>query len=171
MSKTLIAESELIQYLKNKDSFGYTYLYEHYSQALYAYISVKVKCHHTSQDLLQEVFIKVYEKFDQYDPVRGRLYTWMIHIAQNRVTDYFRSSLYKARITFHELSKGIAVSKSFDAVGVSRLVMKLEMKYQSVIRLSYYEGYTQVEIARQLGIPVGTVKTRLNAGLWRLKSC
>ncbi len=86
------------------------------------------------------------------------------------VTDYFRSATCKARVLSRETKDDAAMYWSVDAIGVSRFVFRLDEKYQSIMILAYYDGYTQVEISKKLGIPFGTLKTRMRVGLSMLKS-
>ncbi len=170
MTEIQISEGDLIDSVKNGESSGFNYLYTHYSPVLFAVILDKVVCYHTSKDILQEVFIRIHEKFELYDPARGRLFTWMLQITRHKVIDYFRSSSYKARHLSIEMRGEIPIPRSFDAIGIWGLVSKLDVKYQVVIRLAYFFGYSQVEISHKLAIPLGTVKTRLSVGLSILRS-
>ncbi len=163
-------ESRLINSIKNGDSAAFSYLYKSYSQALFTVIYDKIRCYHTSKDLLQDVFIRIHEKFEQYDPARGRLYTWMLSITKHRITDYLRSAVYKMRAMSSETNGDIAIHRSVDAIGITRFLFKLDKKYQPIMKLAFYEGYSQVEISKELEIPLGTVKTRMRTALSILRS-
>ncbi|HEY0031415.1 MAG TPA: sigma-70 family RNA polymerase sigma factor, partial [Bacteroidia bacterium] len=95
MKKLKYTEDELIALLKNKDLVAYNALYDNYSAALYGIITRIVPAEEIAEDLLQEVFIKIWKSIDSYDPKKGRLFTWMLNISRNASIDYARSKQSK----------------------------------------------------------------------------
>jgi RNA polymerase sigma-70 factor (ECF subfamily) len=128
-------------------------------------------------DLLQEVFVKIWDRFDSYDSAKGRLFTWMINLTRNLAIDRIRSSDYKN----HELQSFVRensernVDREYsdefftDAIGLKGLILKLKEDHQVLIRKIYFEGYTQADLAEELDIPLGTLKTRLRTAIRLLK--
>ena len=88
---TKYTEAELIALLKSRQQPAFGYLYDNYSAALYAVVLAIVPDKEIANDVLQEAFIKIWRQIDSYDAAKGRLFTWMIHIARNASIDMVRS--------------------------------------------------------------------------------
>ena len=167
------SESELILLLSQRNEAAFSYLYDHYSGALYTNILTIVGDQEAAADTLQEVFIKIFRQIDSYDSVKGRLYTWMLNIARNAAIDTTRNKGFQKTKQNQELSEnvydfaGSAEIKS-DDIGLRKAVHGLRPEWRVLIELAYFEGYTQDEISKMLDIPLGTVKTRLRAALKEL---
>jgi RNA polymerase sigma-70 factor (ECF subfamily) len=169
-------EEELVGLLKGGDKSAFSYLYDHYSGALYSIIYKMINKQELAEDVLQEVFVKIWNSFSSYDASKGRLFTWMLNIARNHTIDTIRSKGYKkqSKIQSEENAVGNVANSSnendkFDSLGLRKQVTLLKEDQRQVIDLSYFEGFTQEEISKQLGIPLGTVKTRMRAGILVLK--
>ncbi|HET8572560.1 MAG TPA: sigma-70 family RNA polymerase sigma factor [Edaphocola sp.] len=171
-------DDDLVEALKAKDRNAYNYLYDNYSAALFGVIS-RVLGNQTeiAEDILQDVFVKIWHNIETYNSQKGRLYTWMLNIARNAAIDTIRSATFKQskvnttidhinnQNTIHKLSDNIPV----EDFGIKQISNLLEDKYRILIDLCYFKGYTQEEVAQKLDIPVGTVKTRLRKALLNLK--
>ena len=83
-------EGELVEMLRLQDRKAFSYLYDNYSDALYGVVLKLVRTEETAQDLLQEIFVKIWKNIAQYDVGKGRLFTWMLNIARNTSIDYLR---------------------------------------------------------------------------------
>lgn len=126
--------------------------------------------------MLQEVFIKIWQHIDAFDASKGRLFTWMINIARNSAIDVLRSGKFQAfrknldiDTSVYKENEYLAVIDATDTIGLNKLVADLHEDHRKVIDLAYFKGYTQEEIAEELNIPLGTVKTRCRNALLQLK--
>jgi len=168
-----IEEKELVRLLKAGSLDGVAYLYDNYAAALYGVISRIISDEAVAQDTLQEVFVKIWSKIDQYDDKKGRLFTWMLNIARNASLDVVNSARFKntAKNQSLELSVyQIAGSETkIDGIGLKELVDDLKEDQQKVIDLIYFHGYTHQEVADELELPLGTVKTRVRSALKLLR--
>jgi RNA polymerase sigma-70 factor (ECF subfamily) len=99
------SEQELVSLLKVRDAKAFSYLYDHYSGALLGIISQIIEDMDMSNDVLQEVFINIWRKIESYDPVKGRLFTWMLNIARNASIDVLRSKAYQNNRNQQEISE------------------------------------------------------------------
>ena len=81
---TTYSEEELVLLLKQQSKDAYDYLYKHYSAVLYGVINKVVYDEQTAQDVLQDVFVKIWHNILQFNPDKGRIYTWMINIARKQ---------------------------------------------------------------------------------------
>ena len=170
----LYHESELVSLLKQRHEHAFNYLYDHYSGSLYSVISGIVPDRELANDLLQEVFVKIWRQIESYDNTKGRLFTWMLNVARNASIDAIRSKNFQQSQQNRELTENVyeaggSVQINTDKIGLRKIVHKLKDEYRVLVELSYFEGYTQDEISKMLKIPLGTVKTRLRSALIQLK--
>ncbi|RYD56297.1 MAG: sigma-70 family RNA polymerase sigma factor [Sphingobacteriales bacterium] len=170
------SEEELVSLLKTKSKEGFDYLYKNYSAVLYGLIHKAIPDEQTAQDVLQDVFVKIWNNISQFDPAKGRIYTWMINIARNAAIDKLRSKgeVMKAKIRTDEnavysMEQGQKTEQRIDTIGLRKIVEGLKPEYQTIINLAYYKGYTLDEISKTLDIPLGTVKTRMRHAMQLLR--
>lgn len=169
-------EDELVSLLKNKDIKAFDILYNNYSSSLFGVISRIIPAEEIAQDILQDVFVKIWKSTDMYDKSKGRLYTWMLNIARNSAIDYSRSKQFKSETknqdidnSVYEVNKQKSSSFNTDVIGLKEEVSKLKDDYRILIDLIYFKGFTQEETAKELNIPLGTVKTRVRAAIIELR--
>ncbi len=169
-------EQELIQLLQQQDEKAFSYLYDHYSEALYGVIKQIVTDPEVSNDVLQEVFENIWKKINSYDASKGRLFTWMLNIARNAAIDKTRSKGYQNSLRkqvlneSHEQVFSQQPRPGVDDFGLKKVLYKLKDEQRTLIDLSYYQGYTHEQIAKVLSIPLGTVKTRIRSALTQLRT-
>ncbi|RYE24890.1 MAG: sigma-70 family RNA polymerase sigma factor [Sphingobacteriales bacterium] len=169
-------EEELIQLLRQKSQQGFNYLYKQYAGVLYGIVKKVIYDDQTAQDVLQEVFVKIWNNIGGYDAAKGRIYTWMINIARNASIDKLRSKgeIMKSKIQTGEdvvsnMQTTMRTEQRTDTIGLRQMVGGLKPEYQNIVDLAYFKGYTMEEIAKTLDIPVGTVKTRMRYAIKSLR--
>ena len=174
--KISLPEDELVSRLYKKDKLAFSYLYDNYASALYGVIFRIVQDEETAADVMQETFVKIWGNFSQYDKTKGKLFTWLVNVARNLAIDTTRSKSFKNQNKNLELDKVVGYidshkSTSFnpDQIGLKALLEKLRPEQQAIIDLAYFKGYTQIEIAEALNIPLGTVKTRMRMAIMQLR--
>jgi len=174
--KTNYSEEQLIVLLKEKNETGFHHLYDNYSGALYGVILRIVQSKEYTEEIIQDVFVKIWNSIHQYDSVKGRFYTWMINIARNTAIDYLKSKGFQNELKNQPLPDFVynsaelsTTNHSSDFIGFNHILEKLEVDKQELIDLAYYQGYTQNEISEKLKIPLGTVKTKMRNALIKLK--
>ena len=170
------SEENLVLLLKKRDQQAFSYLYDNYSAALNGVIYRMVEDKELAEDILQEVFVKIWNNFANYDTGKGRLFTWMLNISKNLTIDTLRSKGYKKqkKISTDENSVSNYRDKSmnaerFDTIGLRKQLAVLKPEQKSIIDLAYFGGYTQEEISKEMDIPLGTVKTRMRSALIELR--
>ena len=171
---TKYTEAELVTLLKQRQQGAFSYLYDNYSGSLYSVVLSVITDRELANDVLQEVFVKIWRQIETYDATKGRLFTWMMNIARNASIDTLRSKGYQNSQQNRELTETVyesvgSVSTNTDKIGLQKLVYKLKQEYKVLVELAYFQGYTQDEISKLLDIPLGTVKTRLRAALIQLR--
>jgi len=174
--KTKYSEHELVVLLNEQSNDAFNYLYDHYSGALFTIINQIVPDKDTAGDVLQEVFVNIWKKINTYDSAKGRLFTWMLNIARNAAIDKIRSKGYRDNqrnqpIIVNETG-GMEMSSNpvVNDVGLKKVLTTLNEEYRKLIDLSYFQGFTHEEIAKMLGIPLGTVKTRIRTAISQLRT-
>ncbi len=175
-TKISLTEPELIQAIQNKDKIGAEALYDMYSASLYGVIFRIVQREEIAEDLLQDTFVRIWNSFSSYDPSKGKLFTWMVNIARNIAIDKTRSKDFRNGLKTEDIDNNVlSIEGSFqsemntETLGIKELVEKLKPDHKLVLDLVYYKGYTHVEVAEQLEIPLGTVKTRLRNAIITLR--
>ncbi|HVX50042.1 MAG TPA: sigma-70 family RNA polymerase sigma factor [Chitinophagaceae bacterium] len=171
---TKYTENELVEMLKARQQQAFSYLYDNYSGALYAVVLSIVPDRELANDVLQEVFIKIWRQIDLYDACKGRLFTWMLNIARNASIDMVRSKGFNNSQQNRELTEAVyetagSTSTNINKIGLRKLVYQLKEDYRVLVELAYFQGYTQEEISKLMNIPLGTVKTRMRAALIQLR--
>lgn len=169
-------EDTLVAALRNHDNDAYQHLYLHYRGALFSVITQFISDVDTANDVLQDLFVAVYKNIDKYDESKGRLFTWMHTLARNTSINTTRSKNFKSQQKNESLSNFVSTldvinnsQQNINLIGLRKQVHLLREDYKNVLELSYYNGYTQEEIAQALEIPIGTVKTRLRNALIELR--
>jgi len=162
-----MTQEELIPLLLKKDDRSFTLLYDNYSKSLYGVIFTLIKDREEAEDVLQEVFVKIWKNIDSYNESKGRLYTWMLNIARNTSIDKLRSKGFNnnqknlsADNFVHILDDNSKTINQLDAIGIKEFIKKLKPKCIQIIDLLFFKGYTQQETSDELEIPLGTVKTQ-----------
>ena len=174
-TKITYSEDELVSLLQQRNDSSFGYLYDNYSGALFGVVNAIVADQETARDVLQEVFVNIWKKIESYDPVKGRLFTWMLNIARNAAIDKIRSkgyqdSLKNLGIPESESNIGAVTMPQLADTGLKKVLTKLKDDHRVLIDMSYFQGYTHEEIAKILEIPLGTVKTRIRSALTHLRT-
>lgn len=173
---TTYTEGELVVLLRQKSRQGFDYLYKQYSGALYGIICKVIADEQTGQDVLQEVFVKIWNNIDKFDPAKGRLYTWMLNLARNAAIDKLRSKgeIMKGKIHTGEdivytRASDLKTEQQTDTIGLRKIVADLQPEYKTIVELAYFKGFTLDEISKSLDVPLGTVKTRMRKAMSMLR--
>ncbi len=172
-----ISEETLIAALRNKNRSAFEYLYDHYAGAMLGVIARILKKEELAEEVLQDVFLKVWDKIESYDPSKGRLFTWMLNIARNQAIDKTRSKEFsKGKKTgdidnfVNRIDREGYVEQKVESIGLPELLKVLPDDQRFIIDQHYLKGYTQAEIAEEFNLPLGTVKTRMRLAMKELRT-
>lgn len=175
--KTSTSEDILVASLKDGDPSSIQQLYKMYAPSLNGIIKRIIKYDEVAEDVLQDTFVKIWKSIHQYDATKGRLFTWMANVAKNMAIDQVRS---KAHINasktddIYEMPIGLIEHQSYfspnmETIGLKQLIANLKADQQQIIELIYFKGFTHVEVAEMLNIPLGTIKTKLRLAILKLR--
>lgn len=174
---SLISESVLIERLNQHDQQAFQWLYDQYSPALYGVVLRIVRDEDQAQDLLQDIFVKIWKNLESYDATKGRLFTWMLNVSRNTAIDALRSRKTQPSNEIRTDEDSVHIvdrqhnteQPNPDHIGIQDVVKQLRPDRKELIDLVYFGGYTHEEAAEELNLPLGTVKTRIRAALHELK--
>lgn len=169
-------EQSLVEAMKQGKADAYAQLYDQYSRTLYGVICKIVKEEEFAPDVLQDSFVKIWKNINSYSPQKSTLFTWILNISRNTAIDFIRSKNYKAGKQNQNIEDSVdmlgaqhADSMNINTIGIKDTALGLNEKYSIIIEKLYFEGYTQEEAAEELGIPLGTLKTRTRTALAELR--
>ncbi len=165
-------DAALVAAMANGDRDALSQLYERHSGLLLGLAMRIVRDRREAEDLLHDVFLEAWRAAKDFDPKRGRVRTWLAIRMRSRALDLQKS----ARVSRNAGDSGLDVlvddseAASPDHARVRRALAELGPDQRRVLELAYFEGLSCTEIAARVEIPVGTVKSRLAAGLDRLRA-
>jgi len=172
------SDADLVRRLQRRDPRAMAELYDRYGRMAYALIVRVVRDSGVAEDLVQETFLRVWNRVQGFDAERGALGAWLLAVARNRAIDYLRSSAGRLRNsvelaeTEHPALFADMEKELFDADRLRRVraaLEKLSGNHRTVIELAYFEGLSQSEMAERMGEPLGTVKTWVRTALKSLR--
>lgn len=167
----------IAQRLKAKDPEALADAYDLYGRIAFALILRTVHDRAVAEDLVQETFLRVWNRSEQISDTYGVLGPWLLAIARNMALDHVKSS--QIRHTRHKpvvdsdmppitIDHEIALSEQ--ARLIHEALQLLTPQQRQVVELAYYEGLSQQEVALRLGEPLGTIKGRMRLALQRLRN-
>ena len=173
-----VDETSLVERMQRRDPKALAELYDRYGRVVYALILRVVRDVGIAEDLVQEAFLRVWNRVGGFDAQKGAIGPWLMAVARNRAIDYLRSSAGRERNSveyeetdhpalYTDMEKDILAS---DKARVVKSAMdKLSPNQRQVIELAYFEGLSQTEMAERMGQPLGTVKTWVRSALKSLR--
>jgi RNA polymerase sigma-70 factor (ECF subfamily) len=174
-------DEQLIEKVALGDRSAFIALYDRFSTPLFS-LALKMLANQTeAEDLLQEVFLSVWNKADTFRAARGSAFSWVVAQLRNRAIDRMRSrrrrgELLEAHAPDLEPTSSATASSAENcetserAREVRSAMGQLSDDQREVLRLAYFEGMTQAEIAEKLEEPLGTVKARAQRGMARMRT-
>jgi RNA polymerase sigma-70 factor (ECF subfamily) len=175
-----LADEELMPLIGTHDPEAFEVFYDRHGGVAYSLAYRIVGERAAAEDVTQEAFISVWRSGARYDRARGSVRSWMLSIVRNRAIDALRSRAGRApKLTFdddaileqrpaEELTEEEAMRRE-TAGEIRGAVGELPGEQAKVIELAYFGGFSQSEISRMLGVPLGTVKGRMRLGLEKIR--
>ena len=180
-AQPLDAEIELLRRIALGDRRAFEEFYDRFSGVLFSTAYRVLNNQEAAEDVLQDVFIQIWEKAPLYDPSRGKPITWALTLTRNKAIDRLRSTQRRSRLqddvqreseTFEQFdgrSSFDALASGEEGVLVREAMQKLSKDQREAIELAFFSFLTQTEIAERLNEPLGTVKARIRRGMMRLR--
>lgn len=174
-----VSDADLVNRLCKRDPEALGAIYDKYAHAAYGLVLRITHDPGATEDLLQELFIRLWNRARDFDSSRGALGVWILSIARNMAIDHVRSAQarFAQRLApveqmdhFHSLSPTTEPESVIDRARTVQLALSsLNANEKQVLELAYFEGCSHSEIASRLGAPLGTVKSWMRAALGRLR--
>ncbi len=172
----------LMERLAEGDSRALEQLYDRYHVLVYSVALRVVRDEMLAEDIVQEVFLRLWRRPQAFDPARGRLLSWLMSVTRNRAIDEVRRVSRRVRVEDRRPDAADAL-QSTDRLDAPELAATINSErrevrdalatlpppQRQVLELAYFEGLTQTEIAERTGAPLGTVKTRTRLAMDRLR--
>jgi len=177
-----ISDAQLLEAITNGDEQALAALYDRYGSILFGLLLRILHDRAEAEDVLQEVFLRVWQRAADFDETRGRAFTWLVTIGRSRAIDRLRALHSRVRVAEEATreNNNISAARAPDAVTdaiaaeqrevIECALAEIPEEQRRTLMLAYFEGLTQSEIAMRTGEPLGTVKTRTRAGLARLRA-
>jgi RNA polymerase sigma factor (sigma-70 family) len=169
----------LLRRIADHDSEALAELYDRHAALLFALIVRILHDRAEAEDALQDVFIRVWQRAETYNPVFGTPIAWLVRIARNRAIDRLRRraaspATEPAAAVVHDVEDHTPGPDRMAMTGEQRRVINgalsvLAPDDRRLIECAFFEGYTQTELAERFGLPLGTVKTRIRRGMQTLR--
>ena len=176
--QTSAGDGELVERLQRREAQALADLYDRYGRLVYALILRIVKDTGGAEDLVQETFLRAWNRVQGFDAQKGSIGPWLLAVARNRAIDYLRSAGGRERnalefeetghpALYNDMERDILLAEK--ARKVKAAMDKLSPNQRQVIELAYFEGLSQTEMAERMGQPLGTVKTWARTALKNLR--
>jgi RNA polymerase sigma-70 factor (ECF subfamily) len=176
-------DEELMQRLAYRDLVAFRALYDRYGNLVYSAALRVVRDPQIAEDMVQEIFLRIWRKPESYVAQRGRFVTWLTSVTRNRAVDEVRSRGRRFRhetASPEEQERELPASEQDDPALTAELsdqrrlilaaLKQIPSEQREIIELAYFVGLTQQEIADLLSQPLGTVKTRIRLGMQKLRA-
>lgn len=165
----------LTRVARGRDRTAFAAVYDRLAPRVYGFLLKLLGNRPDADDVLQETFLQVWNQAERFDPTRASPDGWVLMIARSRAGDRLRKRAASKLVaeganepstTAHP---GERAEVADDARRVSAALARIPPEQRDLIRLAFYDGLTHEQIARTLGLPLGTVKTRIRLGMMRLR--
>ncbi len=177
-----LGDENLITLIAHGDKDALESFYERYSTQVFSLARFMLRNEAIAEEITQEVFLALWQKASTFNPKRGSPKGWLMSVTHHRVIDHVRAAK-RARDSTDRMAKDLSslqpvyqvhteeeAYRSMDRQEVVKALETLPEAQKTVILMSYFEGYSQSEIAEILNQPLGTVKTRLRLGMQKLRA-
>jgi RNA polymerase sigma-70 factor (ECF subfamily) len=177
-------DAALVAAMRRRDERALAALYDRYAPVLLAHVARLLRDRAEAEGVLLETFMQAWERSDRYDPTRGSVACWLLMMARTRALDALRASGRRERAAGRaavedpeattsesdpSLDPARGAERGDQAAAVAAALRTLSAPQRAAIELAFFEGLTHTEIAERLSVPLGTIKTRIRAGLQRLR--
>ena len=174
------SDAFLLTEIAKKETGALSGLYERYSARLYGLALKILKDESLAQDVVQDIFLKVWQNADKFEKSRGSAIAWLMILCRNRSIDKLRQrekSTKRSAVFNEELNIATSFFENpLETVEQNELqktmtnaLSQLPQEQRTAIEMAFYQGFSQSEISDELKVPLGTIKTRIRLGMQKLR--
>jgi RNA polymerase sigma-70 factor, ECF subfamily len=172
------ADGEIAAQLKRGEPAAVGRLYDRYGPLAYGLALRILNDRGAAEDVVQDAFLGLWRNAGSFDPSRGSIRGWLLSIVRNRAIDRLRGTAKRRTETQLEtIERSAEVPDAWEALSlelerkqIQEAFAQLPEAQRRTVELAYFGGYTHAEIARQMDVPLGTVKGRMRMGLEKMRS-
>ena len=174
-----LPDGDVLSRVMAGDTAAFEMLYDRHSRAAYGLALRILGNAEAAEDVVQDAFLTVWRQSSTYGPERGTVRSWLLAIVHHRAIDLVRRRMYRedrqqglddAALPADSADTWEQARQNVEGEQVREALLQLPPDQQRSITLAYFGGYTHDEIARQLGVPLGTVKGRLRIGMQKMRT-
>ena len=158
-----------MQQIRGREADALSRVYDLYSTVVFSVAMRVLRDSAAAEDVMQEVFLKLWQQPESFADHRGSLCGWLAVVARNRAIDKIRGSRRMENVDDLQLSNNIDLGADAEReimLGKVRVVLEtMPADQRQAVEMAFFEGHTHTEIAQQTGQPLGTVKTRIRSAL------
>jgi RNA polymerase sigma-70 factor (ECF subfamily) len=173
-------DTELLRQIASGDRGAFAEFYDRHATLMFSVASKILSDTAEAQDVLQEVFVQIWEKAARFDPKLGKASSWAAILVRNRAIDRIRASQRRTRLAEaagadQAITAGVSDTANEVIHGhekarlIQSAITELPAEQRRAIELAYFSGLTQDEISKKLNEPLGTIKARIRRGLLKLR--
>lgn len=172
---TAFDEDGLINRIKSRDQSALSELYQRFGGLVYGLAMRVLQNTGFAEEVTQDIFLKIWDQPDSWDSTRGKLLNWLMTVTRYTAIDRLRKEQRRPSWSAVDIEDVLNMSgkngllDEQDAMLLRTLIQQLPSAQTEAIELAFFGGMSHSEIAEQLGLPLGTVKTRLRLGLEKLR--
>lgn len=176
--RTTTDDQHALERMKRGEEGALAELYDRHGRFVYALALRIVRDRGDAEDITQDVFVQAWKQSDRFDAGRGHVVAWLLNIARARAIDLLRRRRSRPQPAEHDASEeatdlepgqDVQLDWSRRAAAVQQAMASLPVLQRMAVELAFFEGLTHAEIAEQLEVPLGTIKTRVRQGLLKLR--
>lgn len=166
-----LPDAALMQRVASSDQAAIGTLYDRLAPSMLRMAYRMLRSQREAEDLVHDVFVEAWANAHRYDAERSSVRSWLMLRLRSRALDRLRSERRSSRLAFDERQFSVAndPAAASDSHILQELIIELPAELREVIELAYFAGYSSSEMARELAIPVGTVKSRVSRALTILR--
>jgi RNA polymerase sigma-70 factor (ECF subfamily) len=170
----------LLRSISAGDRYAFSCFYDQYAKLLFSIAFRIVNDQKESEDVLQEVFVQIWDKAGSYNPGLGKPASWAVTLTRNKAIDFIRAHQRRSKLMEHASTEMLAhptfSSTAHEAVSgrdhaemINSAVAELPADQRRAIEMAFFSGFTQNEISETLKEPLGTIKARIRRGMLKLR--
>ena len=169
-------DSAIVTALQRGDETAIEQLYERYARTVFSFLVSRLRDRAAAEDVHQQVFLELWRRSEEYDPERSSLFTWVMVVARSRATDQLRRSQPEPRepdqaaALVDERAELEPTDQLIERWRVAELLRRVPAEEAGMLRMRFYDGLSQREIAERTGVALGTVKMRMVQALGRMRT-
>ena len=171
--------SRAIARVANRDNDALKYVYRHTSAKLFGVCLRILNDREEAEDVLQDVYLTVWNNADRFDPERASPITWLVSMTRNRCIDRLRARGGRVMAGVEEAEAladtaplvSVTVETDEDSRRLNGCIDQLDPKHAGAVRTAFFEGLTYDALAQSLGVPLGTMKSWIRRSLISLRAC